>query len=54
MSSSNGLCLLEGCKEPSLKGRWLCNEHAYPAENRKSERRRVIEAQKKRKEQANG
>lgn len=45
------MCEVPDCSEVPLKGRILCNAHAYPAEQKKSERRRIIESQKKRKEQ---
>jgi hypothetical protein len=43
---------VRGCQEPALKGRALCNTCAYPAEQKKSGRRRAIEAQKLRKAKA--
>jgi hypothetical protein len=47
-------CEVRGCQEPALKGRVLCNTCAYPAEQKKSGRRRAIEAQKLRKAKAKG
>ena len=38
-------CEVDGCKNPALKGRILCDPHAFPAEQRKSARRRAVEAQ---------
>jgi hypothetical protein len=43
-------CKVPNCGEMSLEGRLLCDAHAYPAEQKKTERRRIIEAQKKRKQ----
>jgi hypothetical protein len=42
-------CEVAYCGEEALAGRLLCDAHAYPAEHQKTERRRIIEAQKRRK-----
>jgi hypothetical protein len=41
------VCEVRGCRELAIKGRILCDPHAYPAEQKKSGRRKAIEAQKK-------
>jgi len=46
-------CDVGYCNEKALKDRKLCNAHAYPAEHKKTNRRQIIEAQKKRKRQEN-
>lgn len=42
-------CQVKGCGQPALKGRLLCDGHAYPAEQQKSGRRQAIEAQRAKK-----
>ena len=42
-------CEVSGCSRSAIKGRRLCEFHAYPAERPKSDRRAAIEATKKRK-----
>ncbi len=42
-----GPCEVRGCREAAIKGRIICDAHAYPAEQKKSGRRMAIEAQKK-------
>jgi hypothetical protein len=39
-------CNVKGCQEEAIPGRIICDPHAYPAEQKKSARRRAIEAQK--------
>jgi len=40
-------CQVKRCRNPSLKGRILCEPHAFPAEQTKSNRRKAVEAQKR-------
>ncbi len=46
------LCEVDRCKTPAMAGRILCHKHAFPAEIVKSDRRRAIEATKRKKENA--
>ena len=43
---SSEVCDVKGCREPAITARIICDTHAYPTEQKKSSRRRAIEAQK--------
>lgn len=40
-------CEVKGCQNSPIPGRIICDPHAYPAEQKKTSRRRAIESQKK-------